>query len=394
MKKVLVLADYYWPGFKSGALRTVVNMVERLGDRFEFHVITRNHDGGDPTPYTTVNANAWNAVGNARVYYGQPQKLTRSVLRKLVREVDPDVIYLNSCFARMSLKFLLLRRLGQVPHVPVVLAPEAELMPSNLALKGSKKKLFCAVAFPVGLYRNLIWKAAGEPELQDIRRIIGANCDVHLAPNMPPKTILPNYDFAEKPEKRSGQMRLVFISRIMEKKNLKFALKLLAEAQGEIEFDIFGPIEDPVYWAECQALMVQLPGNVRAVFKGPIEHEKVAPTLADYHFFFLPTLGENFGHVVIESLAAGTPALISDRTPWRGLTERRIGWDIPLEEEAAWRETLARCVAMDGAEFSEWSAAARTYAVEWLASPDLDASNFAVLDHAVRINTRPATRAA
>jgi glycosyltransferase involved in cell wall biosynthesis len=394
MKKVLVLADYYWPGFKSGALRTVVNMVDRLGDRFEFHVITRNHDGGDPTPYTTVKANAWNSIGNARVYYGEPQKLTRSVLRNLVREVDPDVVYLNSCFARMSLKFLLLRRLGQVPRVPVVLAPEAELMPSNLALKGSKKKLFCAVAFPVGLYRNLIWKAASEPELRDIQNTIGVGCDAHLAPNMPPKTILPDFQFGNKPEKQPGQMRLVFISRIMEKKNLTFALKLLAETKGKIEFDIFGPIEDPAYWSECQSLIERLPANVRANYCGAIEHEKVAPTLAGYHFFFLPTLGENFGHVVIESLAAGTPALISDRTPWRDLTERRIGWDVPLEDELGWREALARCIAMEACEFAEWSAAARAYAVDWLASPDLDASNFAVLDHAVRVNPTLVTKAA
>jgi glycosyltransferase involved in cell wall biosynthesis len=394
MKKVLVLADYYWPGFKSGALRTVVNMVDRLGDRFEFHVITRNHDGGDPTPYTTVKANAWNSVGNARVYYGEPQKLTRSVLRKLVREVEPDVIYLNSCFARMSVKFLLLRRLGQVPRIPVVLAPEAELMPSNLALKGSKKKLYCAVAFPLGLYRNLIWKAASEPELRDIQSTIGADCDAHLAPNMPPKTILPDFEFSDKPEKQSGQMRLVFISRIMEKKNLTFALKVLAQAKGQIEFDIFGPIEDPAYWSECQALIERLPANVRANYRGAIEHEKVAPTLASYHYFFLPTLGENFGHVVIESLAAGTPALISDRTPWRELTVRRIGWDIALEDEAAWHAAIQRCVEMDGREFAEWSDASRSYAMDWLASPDLDASNFAVLDYAMRVKGNLVTKAA
>jgi len=58
-------------------------MVDRLGDRFEFHVITRNHDGGDPTPYTTVQANAWNSVGNARVYYGEPQKVDAFRLAQL-----------------------------------------------------------------------------------------------------------------------------------------------------------------------------------------------------------------------------------------------------------------------------------------------------------------------
>jgi len=151
----------------------------------------------------------------------------------------------------------------------VILAPEAELMPSNLALKGSKKKLFCAVAFPVGLYRNLIWKAASEPELLDIQKAMGANCDVHLAPNMPPKAILPDFRFADTNRKNErAQMRLVFISRIMEKKNLTFALKCWQTRKGRSSSISLGPIEDPAYWAECEALIRQLPSNIRATFKG------------------------------------------------------------------------------------------------------------------------------
>ena len=53
--------------------------------------------------------------------------------------------------------------------------------------------------------------------------------------------------------------------------------------------------------------------------------------LFEYHFFILPTLGENFGHVFIEALAAGCPLIISNRTPWLELEKKGIGWDIPLE---------------------------------------------------------------
>lgn len=392
MKKVLVFADYYWPGYKSGALRTVVNMVDRLGDRIEFYVITRNHDGGDPAPYTSVKANAWNQAGKARVYYAEPDKLTRGLIKRLVDEVRPDAVYLNSCFAGMSVKYLTLRRLRKIPKIPVVLAPEAELMPSNLRLKGGKKRLYCAVAFPLGFYRDLVWKAASEPEIRDIRQMVGSDSDVHLAPNMPPPAILPDYRAADKPEKRSGQVRLVFVSRIMDKKNLTFALRLLREIKGEVVFDIYGPLEEPAYWAECEALIAQLPPNVQAKYCGSVVHEEVAPTLSRYHFFVLPTLGENFGHVIIESFAAGTPALISDRTPWRDLTAQQIGWDIPLEDEAAWLATWQRTVEMDGAEYTKWAAAARDYAVKWLASPELETSNFAVLQHALEMGDRAAAK--
>ena len=35
----------------------------------------------------------------------------------------------------------------------------------------------------------------------------------------------------------------------------------------------------------------------------------------EYDLLFLPTKGENFGHVILESMSAGTPVLISDTTP-------------------------------------------------------------------------------
>src|SRR5438132_620616 len=48
---------------------------------------------------------------------------------------------------------------------------------------------------------------------------------------------------------------------------------------------------------------------------GPIPHEQVAGVLSDNDLLYLPTLGENFGHIIVESFAAGCPVLISDCTP-------------------------------------------------------------------------------
>jgi glycosyltransferase involved in cell wall biosynthesis len=389
MKKVLIFTDYYWPGFKSGALRSVVNLVDRLGDRIEFYVITRNHDGGDPRPYTTVKAHAWNSIGRAQVYYADPAKLTTGLIRKLVNEVSPDAVYLNSCFARMSLKFFWLRRLGRLPEMPVVLAPEGELMRTNLGATARKKRGFCAAAFPLGLYRDLVWKVASEPEFNDLRRYVGNSEDVYLAPSMPPRMILPDHRFEDKPEKRSGEMRVLWISRILETKNLKFALQVLSQVRGQVVFDIYGPMEDPSYWAKCQPLLRSLPANVRANYCGEVVYEKVADTFSGYHFFLFPTKSENFGFVIVESMAAGTPVLISDKTPWRDLAVKKLGWDMSLVDEAAWRATLQQCVDMGPSEFAEWSQATRNYAVEWLDQPEVEASNYAVLQHALygnRIN--------
>lgn len=50
-------------------------------------------------------------------------------------------------------------------------------------------------------------------------------------------------------------------------------------------------------------------------------------------YFFVPTKGENFGHVFIEALSAGVPILVSDKTPWRDLEAKGVGWDISLHKQ-------------------------------------------------------------
>ena len=63
MVKILLLVGNYLPGFKSGgALRSTVNMVERLGDEFEFWIVTSDRDIGDTSGYSGVNKNKWNNV--------------------------------------------------------------------------------------------------------------------------------------------------------------------------------------------------------------------------------------------------------------------------------------------------------------------------------------------
>jgi glycosyltransferase involved in cell wall biosynthesis len=87
--------------------------------------------------------------------------------------------------------------------------------------------------------------------------------------------------------------------------------------------------------------------------------------MAEHKLFLIPTLGENFGHVIFESLAVGCPVLISDRTPWRGLEEKGVGWDVPLGDVARFRAILQECVDMDSEAYASLSQRARGYAVQY-----------------------------
>ncbi|MDQ4121819.1 MAG: glycosyltransferase family 4 protein [Acidobacteriota bacterium] len=385
--KILILSDFYLPAFKSGALRTVVNMVERMSDEFDFWVLTGNRDSdGDQSRFSGVQLNHWQQVGKARVFYASPDQFNLKNIAYRFAEAEPDAVYLNSFFSALTVKFLFLRRLGTIRRFPVILAPEGEFSKGAIALKGRKKRSFLALALPFGLYDNLIWKAVSDAEKEDIVREIGKRGEILIAANMPPRMILEDFEVGTKPRKKSGEARFIFLSRISPKKNLKFALTLLKGAPGQVTFDIYGSIEDEKYWAECESVIKVLPETIKVNFQGAISHDKVAETFARYHFFLFPTLGENFGHVVIESLAAGTPVLLSDQTPWRNLENGNIGWDLPLEDVSNWSKTIRQCVEMPESDFNEMAQSAREFAVDWLAALEIETANRQVLRRALEIS--------
>lgn len=384
MKRILILSDYYLPGYKSGGvMRTIVNLIDRLGDSYDFSVMTRGFDVGEKNVYPGIAINDWNKIGGAQVFHVGHGQVNFSAIRRVLRDASPDAVYLASCFSTLSIKFLTLRRLGMAGQMPVILAPEGEFSSGALQLKATKKKIFRGVAFPGKLYRDLVWKAASEPEKADIQRVAGADCEIYVAPNMPPRVILDDYRFEQKPRKEKGAISLIFLSRVMPKKNLLHTLEILPRLQGEIELDVYGPLEDELYWRECKEVIARLPERITVTQCGPVPYERAAETMAKYHFFVLPTLGENFGHVMTEAFSAGCPVLISDQTPWRNLEEKQIGWDLPLDRADLWLAALQKCVSMDSVEYEKLSSAARKYATDWLAAPEIVQANAYVLDRAL-----------
>lgn len=91
--KVLVLMDCYIPGHKAGGpIRTVSNMVEALGDDFEFSIVTADRDLGDTKPYAGVERLEWVGVGKARVMYVPRAAGSLPVILRLLRATDYDLL--------------------------------------------------------------------------------------------------------------------------------------------------------------------------------------------------------------------------------------------------------------------------------------------------------------
>lgn len=376
---ILIICNYYLPGYKSGGgLRTLVNMVERFKARFDFRIITQDRDTDDKT-YETVAVNSWNELDGAKVFYLSRDNIKIGKLLKLIKKVNPDSIYINSVFSKLTIFLLILKKIKILPRINIILAPEGELANGALQLKSGKKNAFIKAANAVKLYDDLIWKVAAEPEKAEIKKLKGRKRKIFIAPNLSPRDILPNYRQGLKPEKIKGEAKMIFLSRIMKTKNLGWLIDNLKGIEGNLFIDVFGPVEDEIYWDTIQNSIKKLPGNITVNYKGQLLYDKVPEKLFEYQFFILPTLGENFGHVFIEALAAGCPILISNRTPWTNLSEKGIGWDIPLENPQKWVEIINECIEADSAKYSALSSNSRKFARQWLSEPENENSTLAAL---------------
>ena len=374
---VLVFPGTYLPGFRAGGpVRSVANMVEALSEHFQFNIITQDNDFGSALPYDDITPDVWTEVGKAQVMYLSRKGRAPYRIWKLISNMSYDVLYLNSYFEpRFSIFPFLLWRLHLIKRTPVILAPRGSFSGGALGLKRIKKWAYIKFSNMLNIYNNelVYWQASSEYEKKDIENAFFHAVKISIAPpvtdrmptakagaeSLPASVARGNATIFNRPRnavvKKPGSVSLIFIGRINRMKNLDFAIRTLVGLHGEVVLDIFGPDEDITYWQECKYLIDGLGKNVTINFHYQIPHERILVELSTHHFLLLPTLGENFGHVIFESLVAGCPVIISDRTPWRGLIDKGVGWDLPLNDISVFRDVLKKCVDMDEMEYNNLS---------------------------------------
>jgi glycosyltransferase involved in cell wall biosynthesis len=363
---VLVLMDYYLPGYRAGGpIPAVRNLTDALGDALLFRIATRDRDLGDSAPFADVDTSGWHSVGRAEVCYLPAAPVRRATTLLSLARSPYDLLFLNSLFSvPLTTLALVLRRLGLIPRRPVLLAPRGECAPGALALNPRRKRWFLAIGRRLGLYADVTWQASGPHEAHDIQRVFGERARIVTAPDLPSPL---QDNGARSSPKRVGAARLAFVGRISRMKNLEGVVQALRRVRGNVICNVFGPIEDPTYWSEIQAMAAALPATARLVHHGPIDPAGVARMFVDHDALLLPTRGENFGYVILESLSAGCPVIISDRTRWQDLESARAGWVCSLDDHAAFARCIDAVCAQDAAAHAEWSTGARAMAERYVA---------------------------
>lgn len=324
--KILCFTGYYIPGYKGGGpIKTIKNLIDRTKQRgLQFYLVTGDRDLGDSERYSSIEYDSWNTVGNAEVYYTSPNFAGLRQIKDVLLNTDYDVLYLNSFFSfRFSLYPQLLARFS---NKTVIVGPRGEFSEGALNIKRNKKRILIWIYKLMGLQRKSIFQASSYYEEKDISSVLGKDIDIKIAEDIGSSVVVNQVK-----ESFEKKLRLIFVSRISPKKNLIQAIECLSEVSFPVLYDIYGPIEDREYWLKCVSAIRKLPIHIEVRYRGTLNPDEVLSTMVGYDMFFMPTFGENYGHVIAEALCAGLPVLISDATPWRNLRESNIGWDIPLD---------------------------------------------------------------
>jgi len=349
-KSILVFIEQFYPAHKSGGpLLSISNLINLGYSKSNFRVITQ--------------ADKDNRYKSGKWFQHEQFIVFLSLFYrdyvKGIKSSNSSTAYLNSLFNfKYSILVVLLNKLRIIKFSSILIAPRGELSEGALSLKRVKKKLFLLFVKSIGFYKNIIWHASTKLESKEIKKIFGSRAEVRIALDIPKVDLKRNK--TNKSVKVKNFLKIIFISRIDRKKNLRFVIETLNHVKCKYSLDIYGPITDPVYWEECKNELQ----NINGEYKSLVEHERIDEVFPMYDVFFFPTLGENFGHVIFESLALGVPVICSATTPWDKLEENQAGWNINLKDESRYIKVIEEIAAMDEEEFHKFRIGAVKYAFE------------------------------
>jgi glycosyltransferase involved in cell wall biosynthesis len=336
-RMVLAFIGTFLPGYKGGGpIKSMVKILDNLPEDVKVTLLTADRDLGDSVPYPGLSG-MFIRRGQHEIYYLNRRNPRHWIaLMHWARQNPVDLIYVNSLWSPIfTVLPIVAHRLGLIKSREVLLAPRGELSPGALGIKSTKKRTFLLAWSPLLRWIDPMWHASTEMEEHEIREVFPWARTIIQVDS-------PGDEPVEEISESAQRARFVFVSRVSEKKNLHFGLEALKFVRFDMDFDIYGPLEDLDYWATCQRLINELPNNVHATYRGMLRPDQVQETFAQYDGFIFPTLGENFGHVIAESLSAGCPVICSQQTPWTEVLNHGGGAALTDLEERSWAEEINR----------------------------------------------------
>lgn len=181
--------------------------------------------------------------------------------------------------------------------------------------------------------KKIIQKVVGDPLLSKVKFHATSLAEVHEIKKMyPASQVAEIFNFVTVPEGAVApktvqpKIRFVFLSRIDPKKGLELLFKALSMVSFPYELTIAGPYKED-YLEQLKALTREYGIDPHITWVGPVYGDAKFKLLREHDVMVLTSHNENFANIVIESLAMGTPVLISNMVGLSTyISDNQLGW--------------------------------------------------------------------
>ncbi len=323
MSKVLHITASYKPAYiYGGTIGAVSTLCESLiKEGLVLQVATTVANGKENFPYQ--NGDQVMIDGVPVIYFkrltGDHSHLSFAFYKFLLKNLDIfSIVHIHAWWNLITVGAALICWLKGRRYV---LSPHGTLGRYSFSNRsGLFKKMF---HYLIGrkLLKAAIFEVSTIKEANDIRRIV-PKADIFVIPNF---VDLGDIKMIEFKKIQSDVIKLLFFSRIEQKKGLGFLLQSLPELNFPFSLDIYGDGDGSYIEQLKQAVPAMLEKNVK--WNGGAYGNIKFNILGSHDILILPSFDENFANVIIESLYVGTAVLV---TPNVGLSdyvkENDFGW--------------------------------------------------------------------
>lgn len=320
----ILLANYTEITSPGGIHKTIREMAKNLSKHHEVNIIQGNtFDLPEEEIYNGYQINRINSkLGD--YLFGFSPKMYFSI-KKYLKTFNPDIIHVHGYHKLFSSEIIYLIKKIE-PEIPIVFSPHLDIYRSSFA----------------GKYLWDIYNLFGKMAFDKSSHITSCS-------NFEAQTIINEYNVNEdkislinhginifKPDNiknQNGTINLVYSGHLIDRKGINFLLKSLHSLIYELNTDnvILTIIGEGPEKKKLMNLSKDLKLEDHVIWKPFLERNELINEISNADIFMLLSKSEAFGIVIAESLALGTPCIVTKKAALTELTAENgcFGVDYP-----------------------------------------------------------------